>query len=88
MVRILLDSAQNAHAKMEERRKLVLRSLEETYGYKEYEEPTASTSTIGSSANTEKQDDALRIRLESMGYKVGCCLAERYAVEWQSRSLV
>jgi hypothetical protein len=75
MIRILLDSAETAHQKMEERRKLILRSLEETYGYKEPEEPIASTSTA---SDYEKLDDALRIRLETIGYKVGCCLAERY----------
>lgn len=76
MIRILLDSAETAHKRMEERRKLILRSLEETYGYTEPEEPSASTSTAASDDH-QKQDDALRIRLESIGFKVGCCLAER-----------
>ena len=79
MIRILLDSAENTFNKVEERRKLILRSLEETYGYKEPEDAsiTASTSNTSFREDTQKQDDALRIRLESIGYKVGSCLAER-----------
>lgn len=78
MIRILLDSAETAHKKMEERRNIILRSLEETYGYKEPEEPTASTTSASDPKDLEQLDDALRIRLETIGYKVGCCLAERY----------
>lgn len=81
MIRILLDSAETAHSKMEERRRLILRSLEETYGYKEVEVPVASTSGTSIKNEQERQDDALRIRLESIGYKVGCCLAERYVLK-------
>lgn len=87
MIRILLDSAENAFNKIEERRKLILRSLEETYGYKEPEPSDASTSggtttststsSISGFQDPQKQDDALRIRLEAIGYKVGSCLAER-----------
>lgn len=76
MIRILLDSAENAYNQVEERRKLILRSLEETYGYKEPEEPAASTSNAGFE-DPQKQDEALRIRLETIGFKVGSCLAER-----------
>lgn len=73
---MLLDSAENAYNVMEERRKLILRSLEETYGYKEPEDPIASTSNAGFQ-DPQKQDEALRIRLETIGFKVGSCLAER-----------
>lgn len=79
MIRILLDSAENAYNQVEERRKLIVRSLEETYGYKEPEDPTASTSDTGFE-DSQKQDEALRIRLETIGYKVGSCLAERYVL--------
>lgn len=76
MIRMLLDSAEHAHQEQERRRKLILRSLEETYGYKEPNEPEASTSKVAMD-ETQRQDEALRIRTESIGFKVGWTLAER-----------
>jgi hypothetical protein len=64
---------------MEERRKLILRNLEETFGYNELSvAPEASTSQSSFAVDHEKQDEALRTRLERIGYKVGCCMTERY----------
>ena len=79
MLQIVMQSAAHAQAKQDVRRALIEREIEQDLGVPPQSVAGASDDTPLLPADSHRQvDEALRSRLETIGFRVGWALAERY----------
>ncbi|CAD6583138.1 MAG: hypothetical protein CYPHOPRED_002244 [Cyphobasidiales sp. Tagirdzhanova-0007] len=82
MLQIVMQSAAHAQAKQDVRRALIEREIEQDLGVPPQSVAGASDDTPLLPADSHRQvDEALRSRLETIGFRVGWALAERLAKE-------